>query len=134
MLCARAGDLAPYLEALKQHPRAGVCLDTCHMFAAGHDLTTAGGIDAMLAELSAAAGPSRLKLVHANDSMDPLGSKKDRHESIGKGYIGAEPLRTLLAHPALATLPFVVETPGGKDAHARDIALLREIRDQGLVS
>jgi deoxyribonuclease-4 len=134
MLCARAGDLEAYLEALQRHPKAGVCLDTCHMFAAGHDLTSPGGVDAMLAELAAAAGPSRLKLVHANDSMEPLGSKKDRHESIGKGSIGVEPFRALLAHPVLAEVPFVVETPGGKDGHARDITLLREIRDQGLFS
>jgi deoxyribonuclease-4 len=134
MLCARAGDLAAYLEALRQHPKAGVCLDTCHMFAAGHDLTSPGGVDAMLAELAVAAGPARVKLVHANDSMEPLGSKKDRHESIGKGSIGVEPFRTLLAHPALTEVPFVVETPGGKNGHARDIALLREIRDQDLVS
>jgi deoxyribonuclease-4 len=134
MLCARAGDLEAYLEALQRHPKAGVCLDTCHMFAAGHDLTSPGGVDAMLAELAAAAGPSRVKLVHANDSMESLGSKKDRHESIGKGSIGVEPFRALLAHPVLAEVPFVVETPGGKDGHARDITLLREIRDQGLFS
>jgi deoxyribonuclease-4 len=134
MLCAQAGDLMAYLEALRRHPKAGVCVDTCHMFAAGHDLTTPVGVDAMLAQLELAAGPSRVKLVHANDSMDPLGSKKDRHESIGKGSIGAEPFRALLAHPALAGVPFVVETPGGKDGHARDVALLREIRDQALVS
>jgi deoxyribonuclease-4 len=134
MLCARAGDLGPYLEALQRHPRAGVCLDTCHLFAAGHDLTSPAGVDGMLAELVAAAGPSRVKLVHANDSMEPLGSRKDRHESIGKGSIGTEPFRALLAHRALAGLPFVVETPGGRDGHARDIALLREIRDLDLVS
>jgi deoxyribonuclease-4 len=127
VLCAQAGDLAPYLEALQQHPKAGVCVDTCHMFAAGHDLTAPDGVDVLLAELLAAAGPARLKLVHANDSMEPLGSRKDRHESIGKGAIGVEPFRALLAHPALEGLPFVVETPGGKDGHARDIALLREI-------
>jgi deoxyribonuclease-4 len=127
VLCAQAGDLAPYLEALQQHPKAGVCVDTCHMFAAGHDLTAPDGVDVLLAELLAAAGPARLKLVHANDSMEPLGSRKDRHESIGKGAIGVEPFRALLAHPALEGVPFVVETPGGKDGHARDIALLREI-------
>jgi deoxyribonuclease IV len=134
MLCARAGDLEPYLEALQRHPKAGVCLDTCHIFAAGHDLTAPGGAQAMLAEVVAAAGPSRVRLVHANDSMEPLGSRKDRHESIGKGSIGVDPFRALLAHPALAAVPFVVETPGGKDGHARDIALLREIRDQGFAS
>jgi deoxyribonuclease IV len=134
MLCARAGDVAPYLAALREHPKAGICVDTCHMFAAGHDLASPDGVDLLLAELLAAAGPSRVKLVHANDSMQPLGSKKDRHESIGKGEIGVEPFRALLAHPALASVPFVVETPGGRDGHARDVALLREMRDQPLVS
>ena len=128
MLCARAGDLGPYLEALERHPKAGVCVDTCHMFSAGHDLTAAGGVDGMLAELTAAAGPGRVKLVHANDSLLGCGSRKDRHEAIGKGAIGVQPFRELLAHPALAGVPFVAETPGGKEAHARDIALLKELR------
>lgn len=128
MLCARAADLGPYLAALGHHPKVGVCLDTCHMFAAGHDLTADGGVDAMLAEVSAAAGPGRVKLVHANDSQAPLGSKRDRHEAIGKGAIGTEPFRSLLAHPSLADVPFVVETPGGKSGHARDIEVLKDLR------
>jgi deoxyribonuclease IV len=130
MLCARAGDLAPYLDALGRHPKACVCLDTCHMFAAGHDLTAPGGVDDMLAELAEAAGPGRVKLVHANDSQLGCGSKKDRHECIGAGKMGPESFRSMLAHPSLARVPFVVETPGGRDAHARDIALLRGMRDQ----
>jgi deoxyribonuclease-4 len=128
MLCARAADLGPYLTALGHHPKVGVCLDTCHMFAAGHDLTAEGGVHAMLAEVSEAAGPGRVKLVHANDSMQPLGSKRDRHEAIGKGAIGTEPFRELLAHPALADVPFVAETPGGKSGHARDIEVLKDLR------
>ncbi len=67
MLCARAGDLAAYLDALERHPRAGVCLDTCHMFAAGHDLTAESGAAMMLEEILAAAGPGRVRLVHAKD-------------------------------------------------------------------
>jgi deoxyribonuclease IV len=130
MLCARAEDLGPYLEALRRHPKAGVCVDTCHMFAAGHDLTAPGGVDDLLAALASAAGPDRVKLVHANDSQLGCGSRKDRHEAIGKGAIGAEPFRSLLAHPLLAGVPFVAETPGGKEAHARDIAVLRDLRDQ----
>lgn len=132
MLCARAGDLAAYLDALGRHPKTGVCLDTCHMFAAGHDLTAAGGVDDMLAELEDAAGPGRVRLVHANDSQLECGSRKDRHEGIGRGKIGSEPFRIMLAHPALAGVPFVAETPGGRPAHARDIALLREMRDRRL--
>jgi deoxyribonuclease-4 len=129
MLCARAGDLATYLSAVEHHPKAGVCLDTCHMFAAGHDLTADGGVAAMLSELGTAAGSpgtgtgiSRVKLVHANDSLLGCGSKRDRHETIGAGMIGKPPFREL---PDVA---FVVETPGGKAGHARDIATLKELR------
>jgi deoxyribonuclease-4 len=134
MLCARAGDVAGYLSAVEHHPRAGLCLDTAHLFAAGHDLTADGGVAAMLGELAApgsgsggtADGAARVKLVHANDSLLGCGSRRDRHETIGAGQIGTEPFRTLLA--ALPEVPFVVETPGGKAGHARDIATLKELR------
>jgi deoxyribonuclease IV len=142
MLCAHAGELASYLSAVEHHPKAGVCLDTCHLFAAGHDLTAEGGVAAMLAELDTAAGPEaagtvpvagqgadgrgRVKLVHANDSLLGCGSKRDRHAAIGAGQIGTAPFRELLA--ALPGVPFVVETPGGKAGHARDIATLKELR------
>jgi deoxyribonuclease IV len=133
MLCARAGDLASYLSAVECHPKAGVCLDTCHMFAAGHDVTADGGVAAMLGELGTVtgstgtgAGAGRVKLVHANDSLLGCGSKRDRHETIGAGMIGQAPFRELFA--ALPDVPFVVETPGGKAGHARDIATLKELR------
>jgi deoxyribonuclease-4 len=129
MLCARASDLGPYLAALGNHPKVAVCLDTCHLLAAGHDLTAPGGVALALAEVDQAAGAGRVKLVHANDSLLGCGSKRDRHEPIGKGAIGVDPFRELLAHPSLADVPFVVETPGGKAGHARDIALLRELRE-----
>jgi deoxyribonuclease-4 len=128
MLCAQAGDLAEYLTALEFHPKAGVCLDTCHVFAAGHDLTADGGVRAMLTELSAAGASDRVKLVHANDSVLGCGTKRDRHAAIGAGQIGAAPFRELLA--ALPEVPFVVETPGGKAGHARDIARLKGLREQ----
>ncbi len=129
MLCARAADLGPYLDALGRHPRTGICLDTCHLFAAGHDLAAPDGVASMLAAVAAAAGPGRVKLVHANDSVLGCGSRRDRHEAIGAGAIGIEAFRELLAHPMLAGVPFVAETPGGKTGHARDIALLKELRD-----
>jgi deoxyribonuclease IV len=132
MLCAQAADLSPYLAALERHPKAGLCLDTCHVFAAGHDLTEPGGVSAMLAEVARAAGPGTVKLVHANDSVLGCGSKRDRHEAIGAGAIGVSPFRELLAHHALADVPFVVETPGGKAGHARDIALLKGMRAESL--
>jgi deoxyribonuclease-4 len=126
MLCARACDLAEYLAAVEFHPKAGVCLDTCHVFAAGHDLTADGGVAAMLDELSAAGADGRVKLVHANDSLLGCGSKRDRHETIGAGMIGTAPFGELLA--ALPDVPFVAETPGGKAGHARDIATLKGLR------
>jgi len=129
MLCARTGDLASYLSAVEHHPKAGVCLDTCHLFAAGHDLTADYGVAAVLDELDAAGGGGRVKLVHANDSLLGCGSKRDRHETIGAGQIGAAPFGELLV--ALADVPFVVETPGGKAGHARDIATLKELRERG---
>ena len=128
MLCARAGDLAEYLTALEFHPKAGVCLDTCHVFAAGHDITADGGVSAMLAELSAAGAGQLVKLVHANDSVLGCGAKRDRHATIGAGLIGTAPFGELLA--ALPEVPFVVETPGGKAGHARDIATLKGLREQ----
>jgi deoxyribonuclease-4 len=125
-LCAQMSDLEPYLAALGWHPRAGVCLDTCHAFAAGHDLVAPGGVDATLAELARAAGPGRVRLVHANDSGYPCGSRRDRHAAIGAGFIGLEPFRALLHHPLLAAAPFVVETP--KAGQAGDVATLKELR------
>lgn len=135
MLCARTGDAASYLSAVEHHPKAGLCLDTCHLFAAGHDLTAPGGVAAMLGELGTAAGTAAggagrarppVRLVHANDSLLGCGSKRDRHAAIGAGQIGTGPFRELLA--ALPDVPFVVETPGGKAGHARDIARLKELR------
>ena len=134
MLCARAPDLAEYLAALDRHPKAGVCLDTCHMFAAGHDLTAPGGVGAMLDEIDRAAGPGRVRLVHANDSLLGCGSRRDRHEAIGEGAIATAPFGIMLVHPSLAETPFVVETPGGKKGHARDIATLKGLRAAALAT
>jgi deoxyribonuclease-4 len=131
MLCAQVGDLEPYLDALDWHPRAGVCLDTCHAFAAGHDLAAPAGVAATLQALQAATRDpgGRLRLIHANDSKDCRGSCRDRHESIGAGQIGAAGFGSLLRHPLTGGVPFVVETPGGQAGHARDIAALRALRD-----
>lgn len=127
-LCARVEDLEAYLGALDWHPRAGVCLDTCHAFAAGHDLATPGGVRTMLRALVRSAGSGRLRLVHANDSKDPLGSRRDRHENIGKGTIGAAAFGELFRHPATRNVPLVVEVPGNVAKCAEDIATLKELR------
>jgi deoxyribonuclease-4 len=133
-LAATVEDLGPYLAALEDHPLVGVCFDTCHAWAAGHDLSVAGGMSATLDVLEATVGPGRLGLVHANDSLDECGSKRDRHTTIGAGSIGTAPFAELLAHPSLAGVPVVVETPSELDGspsagHARDIALLCSLRD-----
>jgi deoxyribonuclease-4 len=131
-LAATVQDLGPYLAALEDHPLVGVCFDTCHAWAAGHDLSVPGGMTATLDALEATVGAGRLGLVHANDSLDACGSRRDRHATIGEGTIGVEPFRELLAHPSMAGVPAVVETPSELDGspsagHARDIALLRSL-------
>ncbi|MES4905151.1 MULTISPECIES: deoxyribonuclease IV [unclassified Streptomyces] len=128
-LCALVEDLGPYFDALDRHPKLGVCLDTCHVFAAGHDLAAPGGMKKTLDELVAVTGKGRLKLIHANDSKDVVGAHKDRHENIGAGHIGADPFRELFRHPATKGVPLVIETPGGKEGHAADVARLKELRD-----
>ncbi|OII62846.1 endonuclease IV [Streptomyces sp. CC53] len=128
-VCSLAEDFGPYFEALDAHPKLGVCLDTCHVFAAGHDLAAPGGVTETLDALVRAVGPGRLKLVHANDSKDVAGARKDRHASIGAGHIGEEPFRALMRHPAAEGVPLVIETPGGKEGHAADVARLKSLRD-----
>ncbi|MFF0319644.1 deoxyribonuclease IV [Nonomuraea angiospora] len=128
MLCATVQDIEPYLAALDWHPRAGICLDTCHAFAAGHDLAAPGGVKETFDALHEIA-PGRLKLIHANDSKDVCGAKKDRHENIGAGHIGAQPFAELMRHPAVAGVPICIETPGKAPKHAEDIALLKKLRD-----
>ncbi len=126
-LCAAIAEIGPYLEALDWHPRANLCLDTCHLFAAGHALTDPDGVDAALAELASVA-PGRLRLIHANDARDGCGSKKDRHTNIGQGMLTTRPFWELLHHPATAGVPFVVETPGARRGHAKDVAMLKRLR------
>lgn len=127
-LCAGVEDLAGYLDALDHHPRAGICLDTCHVFAAGAPLDEPGGATATVDRVVEIGGPGRLRLVHANDSQDVRGSMKDRHERIGQGHIGTAAFGELFAHPALDGVPFVLETPGSRD-EGGDLDVLKAIRD-----
>lgn len=128
-LCAGVDDLGPYLDALDRHPKVGICLDTCHVFAAGAPLDEVGGAAATLDRLVEIAGPGRLRLVHANDSMDVRGSFRDRHERIGDGHIGQDAFAELFAHPATAGVPFILETPGSGDVTGSCLALLKKLRD-----
>lgn len=127
-LCAGVDDLAPYLTALDDHPKAGICLDTCHVFAAGAPLDETGGATATVDRILEIGGPHRLRLVHANDSMDVRGAFKDRHERIGHGHIGEAAFAELLAHPGLAGVPFILETPGSREPDSSDWEVLRRLR------
>jgi deoxyribonuclease-4 len=127
-LAARVEDLERYLDAVNGHPWLGVCFDTCHAWAAGHDVASPDGMAATLDALVATIGPDRLGLVHANDSRDACGSLRDRHETVGAGSLGEAAFRELLRHPATAGVPVVVETPStGHTGHATDIATLTRL-------
>ena len=123
-------DLSKYFEALKWHPKVGVCLDTCHVYAAGHDIKTKGGMKKTLDLLVEVAGKERIQLIHANDSMDVLGSLKDRHENLGEGEIGVKPFEELIAHPAVKNAPLILETPGEEPEHGKEISILKKLRDK----
>ncbi|KRF17425.1 endonuclease IV [Nocardioides sp. Soil797] len=131
-LCAGVEDLQPYLDALDFHPKAGICLDTCHVFAAGAPLDEAGGTTTTVDRIVEIGGPGRLRLIHANDSMDVRGAFKDRHQNIGAGHIGEGAFRDLFAHPATDGVPFVLETPGSREAGCPDLDLLKKLREQAL--
>ena len=129
-LVKRLEDLNNYFEALEWHPKVGICLDTCHVFAAGHDIKSKGGMSATIDLLVEVAGAERIQLIHANDSMDVLGSLKDRHQNLGEGEIGTKPFAELLAHPAIVDAPLILETPGEELEHGREVAMLMKMRDK----
>lgn len=110
--------------------RLGFCLDTCHVFAAGYDISTAAGIDAAIEELEGFIGLERLRLLHINDSKGECGSHLDRHEHIGRGLIGVDAFRYMVNNPALADLPAIVELPYEGPEAPDDIGLLRSLVDQ----
>jgi deoxyribonuclease-4 len=121
--------LARIIELAPQGERLGVCLDTCHVFAAGYELRTAEGYAATMATFDEAIGLERLKALHLNDSKGELGERKDRHEHIGKGHIGLDGFRNLVNDSRLAGLPGLLETPKGDDlAEDREnLAVLRSL-------
>lgn len=99
------------IEGAKDRKKIGICFDTCHAFTAGYNLSHQEGIEKTLEELEKYIGLDKLKVIHLNDSKFPLGSRKDRHMHIGKGYIGLEGFRVLVNHKYLKNLPFILETP-----------------------
>jgi deoxyribonuclease-4 len=97
----------------------GYCLDTCHLLAAGFDIRTEEGLNSTIRDADRILQMKNVKLIHANDSKTPLGSRTDRHENIGEGHIGADAFRRMLAHPKLTKIPFILETPVDEEGDAR---------------
>ena len=127
-LVKKLDDLLYYFEALEWHPKVGVCLDTCHVIAAGHDIAKKGGMTETLDLLVKLVGIERIKLIHTNDSMDVCGALKDRHQNLGDGEIGLKAFEELLAHPVAQNAPLILETPGMEEKHGEEIALLSKMR------
>jgi len=127
-LVKKLDDLTNYLKALEYHPKVGICLDTCHVFAAGHDIAKKGGMTETIDLLIEIAGAERFQLVHANDSMDVCGALKDRHQNIGEGHIGLAAFQEMLDHPVMKNVPMVLETPGMEPEHGKEIAMLKKMR------
>ena len=122
---SRFEELREIIDRVELSDKLGVCLDTCHVSDAGYDI--ADDPDGVLTEFDRVIGLDRLRAVHVNDSLNPVGSHKDRHARIGEGCLGAEALGRVVRHPALQGLPFVLETPNELPGYAREIALLKEL-------
>ena len=118
--------LAYLLERLHKNMRVGVCLDTCHIFAAGYDIRTPQAWEETLAAFDKIVGLKHLFAFHVNDSMKPFSSRKDRHAPLGKGEIGIECFKVMMTHPLMRDIPKYLETPDGPELWKEEIALLRE--------
>ena len=116
--------LREIIDSVTYSEKMGVCMDTCHIFSAGYDYIN--HLDQVLESYDKIVGLDRLKAIHFNDSMTPFGAKKDRHEKLGEGVIGLEPLMTFIEHPAIRSLPILLETPNELEGYAREIALIKE--------
>lgn len=119
-------ELKQIIDLAKQGEKLGVCLDTCHVNDAGYDIVN--DLDGVLEQFDKIIGLNRLCAIHLNDSMNPLGSHKDRHQKIGEGSIGTETFERIINHPSLRDLPFYLETPNELDGYQKEIALLRSLR------
>jgi deoxyribonuclease-4 len=120
-------EIAALVEALGAHPRLGVCLDSCHLYVSGVDVTDPAALDAVVTELDERVGLDRLRALHVNDAAAPLGSNRDRHANVLEGELG-ERIGVFLAHPAFQGLPAVMETPGPEN-HGPDLAEMRKLRE-----
>ena len=120
-------ELATLFEHLDAHPRLGICLDSCHLFVSGVDVTSRETLDELLDDLDGRIGLERLRVLHVNDSAAPLASNRDRHANIGEGLLGEE-LGAFVSHPSLQGLPALLEVPG-KDGHGPDADEVRKLRE-----
>ena len=119
-------ELKEIIDRVNLNDKLGVCLDTCHVNDAGYDIVN--DLDGVLKEFDRVIGLDRLKAIHINDSMNPLGAHKDRHQKIGDGYIGLEAFERIINHPKLRHLPFYLETPHEDiKGYGKEIELLREM-------
>jgi deoxyribonuclease-4 len=124
-------ELAALCDAVGRHPRLGICLDSCHWWASGVDVSNRVVLADALDDLDARIGLDRLRVLHVNDSKTPLGSNRDRHELVGKGLIG-DGLATFLGHPAFQRLPAIVETWEDRGPETDDLDRMRALRRRGL--
>lgn len=120
---AQFEELREIIDRVALNDKLGVCLDTCHVWDAGYDIVN--DLDGVLTRFDSVIGLSRLRAVHCNDSLNPLGAHKDRHAQIGEGHIGEEAFRRIVTHPALTGLPMILETPNDDAGWTKEIALLR---------
>lgn len=118
-------EIARIIDGVKLKEYVGVCMDTCHIHEGGYDIID--NLDGVLAEFDSIIGLDRIHAIHFNDSKNPRGAHKDRHEKIGEGHIGIEALGAVITHPKLRHLPFYLETPNELDGYAKEIAMLKEI-------
>lgn len=121
---SRFEELREIIDRTEHREKLGVCLDTCHVNDAGYDIVH--DLDGVLTQFDKVIGLERLKAVHVNDSKNPLGAHKDRHEKIGEGTLGLDAIVHVMTHPALREKPFYLETPNDLAGYAHEIALLRE--------
>jgi deoxyribonuclease IV len=126
-------ELATIFERLDRHPRLGICLDSCHLYVSGIDVTDRAALDACIDEVGSTIGLDRLRALHVNDSATPLGSNRDRHANMGEGLLGDD-LGVFLAHPKLQGLPAVLEVagPDKKGPDANEVRKAKEIRERAL--
>ena len=123
-------ELATIADRLDHHPRLGFCLDSCHWWVSGVDVTDADALDVALERLDDRIGRDRIRCLHVNDAAVGLGSNRDRHASLGLGTIG-DGMATFLAHPAFQDVPAILETPGPDGTYVGELRLLRELHRKG---